>query len=741
MKRCFSLLLLAFMLSNLSYAQTTYVELILDASGSMWNKLNDGNYRIVAAKDVLSSFVSSLPADNNLNVGLRVYGSQTDALTEGACEDSQLFVPMNGIDRNTLLTTVRNTDARGATPIAYSLQLAAQDFPADGKKIIILVTDGEESCGGDVRGTLESLKAQGIDVDLKIIGFDLNDAAIKSFEGLGSFENATNAAELAGALGRAVEVQEALYPVTVQVTRSGAPATDGVRVVFVNAVTGDDTVLQPAEPGSVSAELAAGSYLAQVEDAFSDGVQTFSGLNVVVDAENVFHFELAQEVAVDLSVTPEAPVTGSHVDVAYSGAPEGRNWITIVPADAPDALYLDYEYVTSASGSVSLRIPGEAGPLEARYHLELPEGGTRIIGRSAVVTSVQATATLQVPAEVNAGTEFEVSWTGPDNDRDYVTVVPIDAEDGSYQQYNYTREGSPMSFTASIEPGVYEVRYQSDITSGVIARQAFTVVASDITLTVPAEVPAGEPFEVSWTGPDGERDYLTVVPADAPDGSYKEYSYTREGNTLKFNAPIEPGTYELRYQSDREGGVFARQTFTVIPTTITLNAPDSIVAGTEFTVNWTGPDGQRDYITIVPADAPEGTYKSYKYTREGPSLNLIAPIEAGAYEIRYQSDRESGVFARIPVTVTPYTVTLDAPAEVTAGETFTVTWTGPDGPQDYITIVPVGADGNAYTSYAYTRNGASVSITAPDEPGAYEVRYQSDRERGIIFGSRPITVK
>ena len=70
MKRLF-IAVLIFMMTALSDAQETHVELILDASGSMWNKLYDGTYRIVAAKDVLANFVNALPNDPNLNVGLR----------------------------------------------------------------------------------------------------------------------------------------------------------------------------------------------------------------------------------------------------------------------------------------------------------------------------------------------------------------------------------------------------------------------------------------------------------------------------------------------------------------------------------------------------------------------------------------------------------------------------------------------------------------------------------------------
>jgi len=54
--------LVCFIFCFFALGQTqTYVELILDASGSMWNKLDDDRYRIVAAKDVLTQFIGGLP--------------------------------------------------------------------------------------------------------------------------------------------------------------------------------------------------------------------------------------------------------------------------------------------------------------------------------------------------------------------------------------------------------------------------------------------------------------------------------------------------------------------------------------------------------------------------------------------------------------------------------------------------------------------------------------------------------
>lgn len=170
-------------------AGPSHVELILDASGSMFNKLADGRYRIVAAKEVLAELVAALPADADLNVGYRAYGSELQATAAGSCEDSRLYVPIEGVDRQLLLTTVRNTQARGATPIAYSLERALEDLDGrTGERIVVLITDGEEGCGGDVRAAAQALKDAGI--DLRIIGFDLDELARASFDGLGAFENA-----------------------------------------------------------------------------------------------------------------------------------------------------------------------------------------------------------------------------------------------------------------------------------------------------------------------------------------------------------------------------------------------------------------------------------------------------------------------------------------------------------------------------------------------------------------------
>jgi len=734
--------LLIFLLASLVSAQT-HVQLVLDASGSMWNKLSDGEYRIVAAKDVLSSFVSSLPADPDLNVGLRVYGSQVAALEEGACEDSQLFVPMSGIARDDLLTTVRNTQATGATPIAYSLQLAGQDFPEEGKKVIILVTDGEESCGGDVRGTIEALKAQGNDFDLKIIGFDLDDRAIQSFEGLGTFENAKNAQELASALGRAVEVEKTqTYPVTVLVTREGSPATDGATTSFVDAVTKESFDFTLTEVGRLTAELPAGSYNASVQDAFSDSPQSFNGLNVTPESDNSFSFELAAAVDVVLSVSPTEATVGSSVTVDFENAPVNglNNYITIVPVDADDRIYFKYQYIDAVSGQVDIQVPDEAQTLEARYHLDLPEGGTKVIGRSEPFTTVAASATLSAVGEVAAGANFDVTWTGPNNERDYVTVVPAGSPEGAYKTYFYTKNVEAIGqLTASIEPGDYEIRYVTGQSQATLASIPLTVTGVTASVEAPAEVAAGATFTASWTGPDNERDYLTIVPLGAAEGIYKDYFYTTEGNSGELIAGIEPGDYEVRYVTGQGGKTLASTIIKVTAISASLNAPTEAMAGSRITVTWTGPDNEGDYVTIVASDASEGSYKDYYYTKQGASGEIQLQAEPGNYEVRYVNGQGGSTLVSVPLTLTAMQITLEAAAEVSAGENFEVAWTGPEGERDYLTIVPVGAEVGAYLSYQYVKNANPVTLRAPEEAGSYEIRYQTDADG--VFASIPITVK
>ncbi len=265
-------------------------------------------------------------------------------------------------------------------------------------------------------------------------------------------------------------------------------------------------------------------------------------------------------------------------------------------------------------------------------------------------------------------------------------------------------------------------------------------VTGGATLDGPAEVPAGAKFSVSWTGPNAPRDYVTIVAAGAERWTNEPYFYTTVGPTGSLTAPTTDGAYELLYALGDDNSILARRPITVRPFVGTLAAPDSVMGTTTFEVTWTGPDGPGDYVTIVRAGTERWTNESYFYTTVGSPGTLTAPLEAGAYEAWYVTGADSRTMLRRPITVTGVDVTLSAPATVARNATFQVAWTGPDGPLDYITIVPAGSPVGTYTSYAYTATGNPVTITAPATAGNYEIWYASDRVRGT-YESIPIIVQ
>jgi Ca-activated chloride channel homolog len=89
------------------------------------------------------------------------------------------------------------------------------------------------------------------------------------------------------------------------------------------------------------------------------------------------------------------------------------------------------------------------------------------------------------------------------------------------------------------------------------------VVAVDASVTAPAEVAADTEFAVAWQGPGNESDYLTIVPAGAPEGAYLSYAYTEGGTPVVLTAPSEPGAYEVRYALGRGDRTLARSAITV----------------------------------------------------------------------------------------------------------------------------------------------------------------------------------
>ncbi|MCW5772782.1 MAG: hypothetical protein KIT16_14150, partial [Rhodospirillaceae bacterium] len=165
----------------------------------------------------------------------------------------------------------------------------------------------------------------------------------------------------------------------------------------------------------------------------------------------------------------------------------------------------------------------------------------------------------------------------------------------------------------------------------------------------------------------------------------------------------------------------------------TIAGPAKIAAGKNFEVRWTGGNRDGDQIAILrpgkePADAKIADSVA---TKDGNPATLTAPERGGTYELRYISAR-GAVLARQAIAVEPAAANVTAPAKGPAGGTVAVAWTGPGGNDDFVTVVKPGAPENAYSAYAYTRDGTPAQLRLPDEPGRYEIRYVTGRENVVL---------
>jgi len=259
-------------------------------------------------------------------------------------------------------------------------------------------------------------------------------------------------------------------------------------------------------------------------------------------------------------------------------------------------------------------------------------------------------------------------------------------------------------------------------------------------LTTPPTAAAGSTVTFKATGTGNPREFVTVVPKGTRDGAYQGYVYVTGAGDLKLAMPATPGDYEMRLcAAESPYKTLVSKPIQLIGASATVSGPATVAAGGSVEVKWTGPNNDRDYIAIGETTPGGRTYLDYKYSRDGSPLKLTAPEKPGTYELRYILGVGDTIIARQLLTVGSVAATVTAPAQVAAGARFKVNWTGPNNPQDFVTLVKAGTREKTYERYAYTSGGNTLELTAPDVPGDYEIRYATGKEYNTLARA-PITV-
>ncbi|MFG2332838.1 VWA domain-containing protein [Streptomyces sp. NPDC048604] len=189
--------------------ESARIDLVLDLSGSM--KANDagGQTRLAAAKQAVTRIIDTAPEQAQL--GLRVYGATYPGQDKmKGCTDTQQVLPVAPMDRAARADAKKQVaafKAVGFTPIGVSLREAAKDLGTSGKRRIILISDGEDTCAPPPPCEVaRELKAQGVDLAVDVVSFKTPSPARAQLKCIadvtdGSYADADDADSLTANLG------------------------------------------------------------------------------------------------------------------------------------------------------------------------------------------------------------------------------------------------------------------------------------------------------------------------------------------------------------------------------------------------------------------------------------------------------------------------------------------------------------------------------------------------------------
>jgi Ca-activated chloride channel homolog len=147
--------------------------LVFDASGSMasagYNELS-----IPRIQDALDAMRKALPqVEAFRNLGLLVYGPGT----RDACANIDLKFAPAPLAARRILSALEALAPNGDTPLTEAVARAAEALDFKTKPaVVVLVTDGEETCGGAPCAKAQALAAEGKALTVHVIGFKLQDA-------------------------------------------------------------------------------------------------------------------------------------------------------------------------------------------------------------------------------------------------------------------------------------------------------------------------------------------------------------------------------------------------------------------------------------------------------------------------------------------------------------------------------------------------------------------------------------
>lgn len=141
--------------------------LVFDASGSMaGTDMNSVTPHIAKVRDALAAVLPSVTARREL--GLMIYGPGP----YNKCDNIDLRLKPGPNSADTIMAEVNSVAPAGRTPLTLAVKDAAEVLKfRDKPAVVVLLTDGEDTCGGDPCRLARQLRAEASHLVIHVIGF------------------------------------------------------------------------------------------------------------------------------------------------------------------------------------------------------------------------------------------------------------------------------------------------------------------------------------------------------------------------------------------------------------------------------------------------------------------------------------------------------------------------------------------------------------------------------------------
>ena len=194
---------------------------LVDFSNSM-NEYYDGQRKIDVALKALREILPKIPS--SAQIGLRVYGHRPGVTPVDACMATKLAVPIDYNNFKNIYNALERIAPAGMTPITYSIkQSLKNDFGLwQGKKRIVILTDGGENCDESPCKYALKIIQQRKDVQIDVIAFTIGDMAgmeqlrCAALVTSGKFYNADTYGELVNSLQDSFKTEKSVQGMIIE---------------------------------------------------------------------------------------------------------------------------------------------------------------------------------------------------------------------------------------------------------------------------------------------------------------------------------------------------------------------------------------------------------------------------------------------------------------------------------------------------------------------------------------------